>query len=48
MSQKTPVNNFEWIKDTSQFNKDFMKNYNKESDAEYFLAVDVQYLEKLH
>ena len=48
MSQKTPVNNFEWIKDTSQFNKDFMKNYNKESDAEYFLEVDVQYLEKLH
>ena len=48
MSQKTPVNNFEWIKDTSQFNKDFMKNYNKESDAEYFLQVDVQYLEKLH
>ena len=48
MSQKTPVNNFEWIKDTSQFNKDFMKNYNKESDTEYFLEVDVQYLEKLH
>ena len=25
MSQKLPVNNFEWIKDTSQFNKDFVK-----------------------
>ena len=24
--QKLPVNNFEWIKDTSQFNKDSIKN----------------------
>ena len=30
--QKLPVNNFEWIKDTSQFNEDFIKNYNEESD----------------
>ena len=27
MSQKLPVNNFEWIEDTSQFNEDFIKNY---------------------
>ena len=40
MSQKLPVNNF----DTSQFNKDFIKNYNEESDERYFLEVDVQYL----
>ena len=25
MSQKLPVNNFEWIKDTSQLNEDFIK-----------------------
>ena len=25
MSQKLPVNNSEWIKDTSQFNEDFTK-----------------------
>ena len=48
MSQKLPVNNFEWIKDTSQFNEDFIKIYNEESDEGYFLEVDVQYLEKLH
>ena len=46
MSQKLPVNNFEWIKDTSQFNEDFMKSYNEESYEGYFLEVDVQYLEK--
>ena len=48
MSQKLPVNNFEWIKDTSQFNEDFIKNYNEEIDEGYFVEVDVQYLEKLH
>ena len=32
MSQKFPVNNFEGIKDTSQFNEDFIKNYNEESN----------------
>ena len=48
MPQKFPLNNFEWIKDTSQFNVDFKKNYNEESDEGYFLEVDLQYLEKLH
>ena len=48
MPQKLLVNNFEWIEDTCQFNKDFVKNYNEESDEGYFLKVDVQYLEKLH
>ena len=48
MSQKLPVNNGEYIKDISQFNKDFIKNYNEQSDEGYFLEADVQYLEKLH
>ena len=48
MPQKLPVNNFEWIKDTSQFNEDFIKKYNEESDEGYFFEVDVQYPEKLH
>ena len=29
MSQKLPLNNFEWIIDTSQVNEDFIKNYNE-------------------
>ena len=48
MSEKVPVNNFEWIKDTSQFNKDFRKNYDEDSGEGYFLEFDDQYLEKLH
>ena len=48
MSQKLPVNNFEWIENNSQFNEDFIKNYIEEYDERYFLEVDVQYLERLH
>ena len=48
MSQKLPVNEFEWVVDISQFNEDFMKSYNEESDEESFLEVDVQYPERLH
>ena len=40
MSQKLPINNFEWIEDTSQFHEDLIKNYNDENDERYF--------EKLH
>ena len=46
MSKMLPVNSFESLEDTSQFN--FIKNYNEESDEEYFLEVDVQCPEKLH
>ena len=46
--QKLPENNFERVKDTSQSNEDFLKNYNEESNEGYFLEGDVQYLEKLH
>ena len=38
MSQKLPVNNFERIKDTSQFNEDFILK----------VDVQVQYIENLH
>ena len=41
MPQKLPINSFEWIKDTSQFNEDFIKSYNEESDKRYFFEVDV-------
>ena len=41
MSQKLPVDNFEWIKDTSQFNEDFIKDYDEESHEGYFFEVDV-------
>ena len=30
MSQKPPVNNFEWIEDACQFNEQFVKTYNEQ------------------
>ena len=49
MPQKLPVNGFEWVEDTSQFNEDFIKGYHEKSAKGYFFKVDVvQYPEKLH
>ena len=40
MPKKVAVNNdFEWIKDTSQFNEDFIKNCNEKSDEGNFLDL---------
>ena len=44
ISQKLTVNNFELIKDISQFKK----IYDEENDKGYFLEVDVQYPRKPH
>ena len=41
MSQMLSVNKFEWIEETSQFNEDFIKNYNEESHEVDFLEVNV-------
>ena len=46
--QKLPVNDSKWVKNTSQFNKDFIEIWNEDNDERYFLEVDVQYPEKLH
>ena len=43
MSQKLPVDGFKWIKKLSEFNEDFMKNYDENSNKEYFLEVDAEY-----
>ena len=43
ISQKLPVNSFWWVKDLSQFNENFIKSYNENSDIGYFFEVDVEY-----
>ena len=48
MSQKLPVNDFKWDEDISEFNEDFIKSYNDQSDEGYFLEADVQYLKNVH
>ena len=47
MSQKLPVNGFIWCNDhLPDFNADFIKNYNENSDEVYFL-VDIEYPKQL-
>ena len=47
MCKKLPVNGFEWVNDLSEFNEDFIKNYDENSDIGYFLEVDIEYPKKL-
>ena len=39
MLQKLPVNSFEWIKDTSQFNEDFIKTMMEKVMKDIFLNL---------
>ena len=48
MSQKSPVNNFRWVENTSQFKKDFIKSYNQNSDEGHFLEVDFKNPEEVN
>ena len=43
MLQKLLVNGFKRVENASQFDKDFIKSYNEESDERYFFKADVQY-----
>ena len=47
MSQKLPVSGFK-RKKKSKFAKEFIKNYDEDSDKRYILEVDVKYPKKLH
>ena len=48
MPQNLPRNDFKWVEEISQFNEDFVKLYNEDSNIGYFIEAIVQYPEKLH
>ena len=48
MSQKLPADGFEWIKNLSEFNEDFIRNYDENNDKGYILELNVEYLKNLH
>ena len=48
MSEPLPVDGFDWIKNLSKIDEDFIKNYDKDSDKRYILEVDVKYPKYLH
>ena len=43
MYQNLSVNGFKWIKKLSQFDKDFIKDYDENSNKGYILEVDIEY-----
>ena len=49
MSQKLPIKGFKWVKkkELSEFNKDFIKKYDEDSNTGYFLEVDIDYPKEL-
>ena len=47
VSQKLAVKGFKWAEELSQFNKDFIRNYDEKSNKGYFLEVDVEYPKNL-
>ena len=47
MIQPLPVDGFEFVKNVSKINEDFIKNYD-DSDKGYILEVDVEYPKHLH
>ena len=46
-SQKLFVNGFEWIIKLSQFNEDFITNYDQNDNERYFLEVENEFPKKL-
>ena len=47
MSQKLPVNGFEWVKKLSKFDEPLITGNDEDSNKGYFLEVDVEY-QKIH
>ena len=47
MSQKLPVNDFEWVEKLSEFDKRFMKNHYENNDKGHILEVDFKYPKNL-
>ena len=48
ISQELPRFNLEWVKDNSQFNEVFIKDYDEKGEVGYILEVDVKYSKELY
>ena len=47
MSKPLPVDGFNFVKNVSKIDEDFIKNYDEDSDKGYILEVDVKYPKNL-
>ena len=48
MSEKLPVDGFEWVDDISEIDENFIKNYDEDSNVGYFTKADIEYPKELH
>ena len=48
ISEKLPVDGFEWVDDMSEIEENFIKNYDEESNVGYFIKTDIKYPKELH
>ena len=48
MSEPLPVNGFDWMENLPKIDKDFIENYDEDSDKGYILDADVEYRKNLH
>ena len=48
ISQKLPVDGFEWVENILKFNEDFIKNNDEDNDEGCIIKVDVKYPKNLH
>ena len=48
MSEKFPVDGFEWVEDVSEIDENFIKNYDEDSNVRYFIEADIEYPEEFH
>ena len=48
MSQPLPADDFDWVKNLSKIDEDFIKHYDEDSDKGYIFDVDIEYSRELH
>ena len=48
MSEKLPVDGFEWVDDISEIDENFIKDYDEDSNVGYFIEADIEYPKELH
>ena len=46
--QPLPVDSFDWVKNVSKTDEDFINNYDEDSDKGYILEINVEYPRNLH
>ena len=48
VSEKLPVDGFEWVDDVSEIGENCMKNYDEDSNVGFFIKADIKYPKEFH